>query len=67
MIRYKINVLDALKDKGITTYRLRQDKLISEGAVTKLRNSKMIGMKTLDQLCGLLGCDVSDIIQYEKD
>ena len=67
MIRYKINVLEALKQKGLTTYKLRQDNLISESTVMKLRKSEMVGLKPLDQLCGLLGCDVGDIIQHEKD
>ncbi len=66
MIRYKIDVLEALKEKGLTTYKLRQDKLLNEGAVKKLRKSEMVGMKSLDQICGMLGCDVGDIIQYEK-
>ena len=67
MIRYKINVLEALKEKGLTTYKLRQDNLISESTVMKLRKSEMVGLKPLDQLCGLLGCDVGDIIRHEKD
>lgn len=64
MIRYKIDVLEALKKKGFTTYKLRHDKLISDSTVSKLRKSEVIGLKSLDQLCGLLRCDVGDIIQY---
>lgn len=64
MIRYKIDVLEVLKKRGFTTYKLRYDKLISDSAVSKLRKSEMVGLKTIDQLCGLLRCDVGDIIQY---
>lgn len=67
MIRYKINVLEALKEKGLTTYKLRQDNLISESTVMKLRKSEMVGLKPLGQLCELLGCDIGDIIRYEKN
>ena len=67
MIRYKIDVLEALKEKGLTTYKLRQDNLISESTVAKLRKSEMVGLKQLDQLCELLGCDVGDIVRYEKN
>lgn len=64
VIRYKIDVLEALKKRGFTTYKLRHDKLISDSTVSKLRKSEMIGLKTIDQLCKLLRCDVGDIIQY---
>lgn len=67
MIRYKIDVLEALKEKGLTTYKLRQGNLISESTVMKLRKSEMVGLKPLDQLCELLGCDIGDIIRYEKN
>ena len=37
MIRYKINVLQALREAGYTTYRLQKEKLISAATVQKIR------------------------------
>lgn len=69
MIRLKkINILEELKEKGYTTYKLRADKLLSESTITKLRNnSANITLETLDTLCSLLDCDISDIVEYIPD
>ncbi len=67
MITYKINVLEALKKKGFSTYQLRKDKLIGESAITKLRESEIVGIKTIDTLCRLLNCGVADILEYRAE
>jgi putative transcriptional regulator len=63
---YKIDVLQALKDKGFTTYRLRHDKLLSESTIQKLRNNKGVAWENIETLCGLLECQPADLIAYEK-
>lgn len=67
MITYKINVLEALKGKGFSAYELRKNKLIGESAIAKLRGSEMVGIKTINTLCGLLGCGVGDILEYKAE
>ena len=37
-IRMKIDILAALKEAGFTSYKLRQEKLLGESAIQKLRN-----------------------------
>ena len=37
MIKYKINIMDALKNKGYTSYKLRKDKIFGEATMTKFR------------------------------
>ena len=34
---FKINVLQALKDKGYSTYRIKNEKLLSQSTLQKLR------------------------------
>ena len=63
---YKIDVLQALKDKGYTTYKLRHDKLLSESTLQKLRNRKGVAWENLETLCALLDCQPADLIAYEK-
>ena len=36
-IKYKIDILAALKEKGYSTYRLRKEKLIGEATIQQLR------------------------------
>ena len=63
-LKYKINVLDALKEKGFTTYSLRKNKAISESTIQKLREGKGIAWEGIETLCMLLDCQPADIIEY---
>ena len=73
MIRFKIDVLQELKKKGYNTTRLRNEKIIPEGIITKIRkanneNSDInISTMTLNTLCALLGKQPAQIIEYIKD
>lgn len=67
MIRYKIDVLAALKEKGISTYRIRKEKIFGEGTIALFRNGESISWKVLSELCKLLNCDVGDILEYVED
>lgn len=60
---YKIDVLESLKAKGYSTYRLRREKLLSEGTIQKFRLGYGVGWENLETLCNLLSCQPSDIIE----
>lgn len=64
MIRYKIDVLAELKEKGITTYRIRKEKLFGEGTIALIRKGEPIRWKALNDICRLLQCNVGDILEY---
>lgn len=66
-LTYKINVLEALKRAGYTTYRLRSEKLIAESAIHKLRKGEMIGIINLETICELLNHQPGDILQYVQE
>lgn len=66
-LQYKIDVLAALKEKGITTYKIRQEKILSESTVQKLRASKGVSWENLETLCRLLDCQPGDLMEYIKD
>ena len=66
-IVYKINIIEALKEKGYNTNRLRKEKLLSEGVLQSLRTNKYISMDNLSKICGLLDCQPADLIAYEKE
>lgn len=63
-IRYKIDVLAELKAKGYNTTRLRKEKLIAESTIQQLREQKLVSWANIDRLCGLLECQVGDILEY---
>lgn len=64
-LKYKINILAALKEKGFTTYKIRQEKLLSESTLQKLREGVGISWDSLETICELLDCQPSDLIEYE--
>ena len=66
-LKYKINVLEALKEKGYTTYTLRKEKLLSESTIQKLRVGEGVAWDNLETLCGLLDCQPSDLMEYIKE
>ena len=67
MIIYKINVLDALKENGYSSYKLRKEKIFGEATLQKFRKKEYINFDNLNKLCELLNCQISDIIEYVKE
>lgn len=66
-LKFRIDVLAALKEKGYTTYRVRKDKLLSESTVQKLRNSLPVSWENIEALCQLLHCQPGDLMEYVDD
>lgn len=63
-IRYKIDVLSALKEKGYSSTRIREEKLIGQSYLQQLRHGELVSWKTMDVLCSLLDCQIGDIVEY---
>ena len=64
MLKYKIDILQALKEKGYTSYKIRKDKLIGEAQLTKIRKGDIASKETLNTICKLLKCQPGDILEY---
>ena len=56
-----------LLEKGVTEYQLIFHNGVSANTLHRMKKGENITMKTLDTLCFILGCDVSDIICYVPD
>lgn len=63
-LQYKIDVIAALKEKGYSSYRIRQEKLLSESTIQKLRAGKGVSWENLETLCSLLECQPADLIEF---
>ena len=53
--------------KNITEYHLIYKQGLSANTLHRMRHGKAISTKTLDTLCSILECDVSDILCYRPD
>lgn len=66
-ITYKINIIEALKKAGYSTYRIRKDKLLGEATLQKIRNNEPVSWDNIETICKLLECDIGDIMEYVPD
>ena len=64
-IKYKFDVLAALKEKGYSQNRIRDEKLIGQATLTQLRHGDLVSWKTIETICHLLNCQPGDILEYE--
>ena len=63
-LKFKVDVLASLKEKGYTTYRIRQEKILSESTVQKLRAGVGVSWDNLETICELLECQPGDLIEF---
>lgn len=66
-LKYKIDVLAELKKVGYTSTRLRNEKLLSEGVMTSLRNEAKISWNVIEKICKLLEIKPGDLLDYIED
>lgn len=66
MLRYKINVFDALDRAGLNKYKAKKTRVIGQDTLTKLKEENVTGitLKTLNTICAILDLQPKDIIEY---
>jgi len=58
---------DTIKSKNVSTYALREKYNISPNTLTRMKNNKYLSMRTIEDLCKILDCNIEDIAEYTKD
>ncbi len=71
MISYE-KLVKKLREKNISQYRLKQDKVLGSATITKIfkndgLNGESIDIKVVDKLCKLLNCQPGDILECVED
>lgn len=56
-----------MEEKGVSTYQLREKCGIDSKTVRRLKANDNIETKTLNKLCAVLKCQLSDIAEYVED
>lgn len=56
-----------LLKRGMTEYHLIYKEGVSANILHRMKHGKNITMKTLDALCFILDCDVSDIVEDVRE
>ena len=66
-IIYKVDVLSELKNKGISAYKMRKDKIMGERTMQHLRDKQLVSWDTLTKVCEMLNCQPGDLVEYVPD
>ena len=59
-----------MKERGITTYYLRNkcgQNNLGNKTIERLMGDQSVSTNTIDALCQILGCDVSDIMEVTSE
>ena len=66
-LKYKADVLAALKEKGYNTNKIRTEGLLSQSTLQKFRNKQGVSWENLEKVCDLLECQPADLIEWVKE
>lgn len=68
MLKFKINVADALERVGFTTYKAKTSGILSQDTLKKLKNEDTrVSLEALNRLCIILDMELKDLITYIPD
>ena len=56
-----------MKQKGFSTYKLREQCGIDSKTVRRLKANENIETKTIDKICTALNCRIEDILEFVND
>lgn len=66
MIKYD-KLWETVEKKGITKSMLTKKYNVSKAQLYRLRYNQSVSTNTLDRLCNILECDISDIMEHIPD
>ncbi len=60
-------LLKLMKEQGLTSYKIRKEKIISENTLQAIREGRGISTESVARLCKALNCQPGDILTYTDD
>lgn len=68
MLKYKINIADALERKGFNTYKAKTTKLLSQETLKKIKKEDTnISLESINRICMILDMQPKDLVEYVED
>lgn len=58
------DIMQLLAQHGWSSYRIRKERVISEGTMSRLRKGQPVTTETLDVICRLCQCQPGDLIRW---
>ncbi|MCI8667122.1 MAG: helix-turn-helix transcriptional regulator [Dorea sp.] len=66
MISYE-PLWETLKKKNISQYILIKEYGFSTGTLDALRKNRSITLNTLHDICMMLDCDITDVVEFKRE
>lgn len=66
-VKYKIDILAALKAAGYSSTRIRKEKLMGQATLTQLRHGELVSWMNIETICRLLHCQPGDLMEYVEE
>lgn len=67
MLKWKVDIMEALREKGYIPHRMRTAKLFGEATIQKMRHQQLVSWAEFDRLCRLLGVQPGDLLEYVEE
>lgn len=67
MFKFKMDIIELLKENGYNTTRIRKEKLIGEKTMQDMKQGIVPGIKTLETLCRILDMQPGNLIKFIPD
>lgn len=67
MLQYKLDIVQKLSEKGYNPRKIRNDRILAESTMTKLRRKQPISWENIDAICRLLRCQPGDLLEWIDD
>ena len=56
-----------MKEKGISSYKLEKQYGMSKSMIFKLKHDKNVNLATVNELCKMFECNLTDVVAYIPD
>ena len=66
-LKYKMDVLEALKAAGYNTTRILLEWLLSESSLKQLRTRGQLSWSNIEMICKLLDCQPGELLEYTPE
>lgn len=67
MFVYKVDLFKELEKAGYTKARIKKENIIGQASVQMIREGKVIGINSLDRICGILKKQPGSLIKWVPD
>ena len=67
MLQYKLDIVQKLSEIGYNPRKIRNDRILAEPTMTKLRRKQPISWENIDTICRLLRCQPGDLLEWIDD